>query len=39
MILQAALPSALLAIAFHYFFELLRLVFVPVGLRKSFRST
>jgi osmoprotectant transport system permease protein len=39
MILQGALPSALLAIAFHYFFELLRLVFVPVGLRKSFRST
>lgn len=39
MILQGALPSALLAIALHYFFELLRLVFVPVGLRKSFRST
>jgi osmoprotectant transport system permease protein len=38
MILQGALPSALLAIGFHYFFELLRLVFVPVGLRKSFRS-
>jgi osmoprotectant transport system permease protein len=37
MILQGALPSALLAIALHYLFELLRLVVVPLGLRRSFR--
>lgn len=37
MILQGALPSAILAILLHYIFEGLRLLIIPAGLRKSFR--
>ncbi len=37
MILQGALPSALMAIVLHYLFEVLRVIIVPTGLRQSFR--